>query len=246
MHRTTALAALVAALLAVSHANQCRPEVKFSNGKTYTFDLEKLRHPDGQDDTLISSDPDYNSYAINICGSSHDCPGHAVCQETITGDRYGCGKYTAQQVEADPSAEPGKGIIVKYTKGVACNAGPERSTTIYMKCDKDAEDAILDQVQEGDCAYSLNIMTKWACGTEGGSSGGSADVAAIVILVLVVCARPVYFAVGAVYQWKVKGAKEPKEFVVNGEFWFALPGLVKDGCLFIAHGFRRGDYITVG
>ena len=54
-----------------------------------------------------------------------------------------------------------------------------------------------------------------------------------------------YFGLGAVYQWKFKEAQTPKEFIIHNEFWFALPGLIKDGVLFIIHGFKKGDYTSI-
>ena len=54
-----------------------------------------------------------------------------------------------------------------------------------------------------------------------------------------------YFALGAVYQWKFKEAKEFRDFIIHNAFWFALPGLIKDGVMFIAHGFKKGDYTSI-
>ena len=54
-----------------------------------------------------------------------------------------------------------------------------------------------------------------------------------------------YFGLGAVYQWKFKEAQTFPDFIIHREFWFAIPGLVKDGALFIAHGFKKGDYTSI-
>ena len=54
-----------------------------------------------------------------------------------------------------------------------------------------------------------------------------------------------YFGLGAVYQWKFNQAQTPVEFIIHREFWFAIPGLVKDGVMFIIHGFKKGDYTSV-
>ena len=54
-----------------------------------------------------------------------------------------------------------------------------------------------------------------------------------------------FFAGGALYNWKLKGASTIPEFIIFYEFWITLPGLIKDGVLFIAHGFKKGDYVTL-
>ena len=54
-----------------------------------------------------------------------------------------------------------------------------------------------------------------------------------------------YLGLGAVYQWMFKGARTPKEFIIHNEFWFLILFLVKDGALFIVHGFKKGDYTSV-
>lgn len=48
-----------------------------------------------------------------------------------------------------------------------------------------------------------------------------------------------YFGLGAVYQWQLKEPTCPAEYIIHHEFWFALPGLVVDGVMFIAHGFKK-------
>ena len=54
-----------------------------------------------------------------------------------------------------------------------------------------------------------------------------------------------YFAVGMVVNWKVRGATSVVEMIPNRTFWMALPGMVVDGCKFIAHGCKKGDYVSV-
>lgn len=80
--------------------------------------------------------------------------------------------------------------------------------------------------------------------SESEKKGGGFGAGSVILIILIVCVV-VYFAAGAVFQWKVRGASTPREFIINNEFWFALPLLVKDGVLFIAHGFKKGDYTSI-
>lgn len=245
MKATTAFALAAAVLASVCTAQKdCKPTVKFPDGD-YHFDLTPLYHTPEKPDKLLAYDDDYNTYEINFCGTTNDCSDNAVCQQTISGDHYGCGLLSTQSYSPLAGAKGGKGLTVKYTKGDQCSAGPARSTTLYLTCDEDVQDPIMERVVEGDCSYEVRITTKHACGKPGSGESSSSDVAAIAILCVIICLIVIYFAGGAVYQWKVKNASTPKEYIIHSEFWLALPSLVVDGCKFIAHGFKRGDYVTV-
>ena len=227
----------------------CKPVVTFpSNKKSYQFDLTPLSHAKGEPDTLHADDDDYNKYWVNFCGTTtEDCEGdYAVCQVTLSGDHFGCGTAASQKVEpnTESGVEPGKGLVVKYTNGKKCSGGPSRSTTIYLKCDENVESPIFSQVEEGDCAYTMHVTTKYACGKAGGA-GGAGDTAALVILIILICVVVIYFGGGVIYQKKFKDAQSARELVIHNAFWCALPGMVVDGCKFIAHGCKKGDYVSV-
>ena len=78
-----------------------------------------------------------------------------------------------------------------------------------------------------------------------GSVSGGGIGAGSIILILLCVAIVVYLVAGAVFNWKVRGATFAKEMIPNNQFWFALPLLVKDGVLFITHGFKKGDYVFI-
>lgn len=50
-----------------------------------------------------------------------------------------------------------------------------------------------------------------------------------------------YFVIGAVYKWKVKGLTGT-ELIMNKDFWTSLPGFVKEGFRFTWSKIRRQDY----
>jgi len=88
--------------------------------------------------------------------------------------------------------------------------------------------------------YNFEWSTAAACPTtypESGNSGGLSW--GSVILICSGCAILVYFVAGGVWQWR-KGERG-SSIVIHREFWFSLPGLVKDGVLFIWHKLHGSD-----
>jgi len=213
----------------------------------WKFDMTGLRHAKGQQD-LVARD-DYNTYYINVGGevseaSQAECAGASVCQLTMMGDHKNAGTLSSQTFSAPASdVEPGKGIVVTYSKGDACSSGDNRATSILIQCDPLVEDPIFKPVEESThCTYAVTMTSKYGCGKKS-SSGG--ETFALVLLLILVCGFILYFLVGIIYQKKVKGATGGKELIIHNEFWFSLPGLVKDGVQFIFHCCKKGDYVNV-
>ena len=61
----------------------------------------------------------------------------------------------------------------------------------------------------------------------------------------IIVGAALYVGIGMVLNWKLRGAQNFQEMFPNYEFWKSLPGLVVDGCKFVMHGFKKGDYVTV-
>ena len=243
--KTTTTVALLGLALAMCVAGSvdCTPTLTQSDGKSYHYDLTKLGHAAGVKDTLTYRDQARNNFYVNMCGpSSEECPaGNAVCMKTGMSDYVGIGKAETQKWEDSDKIEPGHGLQVTFSDGEECDIG-NFETVITLKCDPQVEGAI-DAVDIGECWYAMTVRSKHACAT--GSSGGSSDIVALVILLVLVCAVVLYFAGGAVYQKKVHDPQSAREYVIHNSFWCALPGMVVDGCKFIAHGCKKGDYVSV-
>ena len=242
--------ALVATLLVLALAMcaagdvDCKPTVVQSDGKSYHYDLSKLCHKAGAADTLTYRDASRNNFFVNICGpSSEGCPaGNAVCMKTPMFDFVGLGRVDTQKWEDSSKVEPGRGLQVTYSNGEECDIG-NFETVITLQCDAQ-EEGVIDNVETGECWYTMVLRSKHACATHS-SGGAKGDTVALVILIVLLCVVVVYFAAGAVFQKKVRGAQTPRELVIHGDFWCALPGMVVDGCKFIAHGCKKGDYVSV-
>ena len=236
------LVALLFFAVAVHAQYNCAPTVG-----GYKYDLTRLYHADGEPDSITYYDNYGNQYFLNLCGHSTapcDETDTSVCQRASNFIFYSCGLLNTQTMEANPDVGAGQGLIVKYSGGTRCSGGPSRSTTVKLTCLSTEDPGYIYDQAEGDCSYTLYMYSAAACGKKVGGGGGGIGAGSIILIILV-CLVVLYFGLGAVYQWKFKEAKEPVEFIIHREFWFAIPALVKDGVLFIAHGFKKGDYVTV-
>jgi hypothetical protein len=68
---------------------------------------------------------------------------------------------------------------------------------------------------------------------DGGIGGGT------VFLIILIVVIPVYIIAGCVYMRKQKGTTTMAESCPHSEFWFAFPGLIKDGCMFTAAKIKQ-------
>jgi len=127
--------------------------------------------------------------------------------------------------------------------------GGGRSFTLDLQCVPNAGVGTPLFEEEVTLSYNFGWQTQYACplnynpggngGGGGGLSGGS------IILIIVLCLMVVYVAAGVTFN-KVKKQATGLELIPNVEFWTSLPGLVKDGAMFIVNKTcRRGGYSQV-
>ena len=235
----------------VQGGDKCKPVMKESDGNSYQYDLSALGKQ------VLKVEMDDKEYFVSVCGSVlRGCKsGTSVCQLDNEAGYRSCGALATQKWSTVASNEPGTGLTVEYTGGAACDdgSGTQRKSTLTLMCDRTEEGRLVD-VLASSCEYFFTVLSKHACGTRhtGGDSGSDtpggrsgADTAALVILILLLVAVAVYFVGGAVYQKKVHDPQSPREYVIHNGFWCALPGMVVDGCKFIVHGCKKGDYVSV-
>lgn len=229
-----------------------------TNKRSYEYDLSPLNHPDDTYvDTLWYRTNDNEIYYVNFCGqTASDCETQdvSVCIRQQDGENYkytSGGKTSTQKITiAEASGQtPSTSVTVTYSDGGSCGSGKHK-TKIYVNCQPTANPGYFYNIdQPNSCEATLYMWAASGCGTDvpytGPTGGGGGETAAIVILVLLLVAVVVYFAGGALYQWRVKQAQTPSEFIIHRDFWCALPFLIKDGALFIAHGCKKGDYVSL-
>lgn len=259
--------ALAAAAAVASAQKDCTPVIKQADGKYYKYNLKPLNHAPGDIDIFTTRDDQGNYYYVNFCGPmSQQCTSSAsVCKATMAWVYVDVGMSDTQQWSDSPDVAPGKGIKVTYSNGEDCDqvsnavveggrncTGPnaKNRAIITLNCDPNVPEGYFDTVTQNGCDYVFTFRTMHACGEVAGHADihitiDLGEVFAIVILVLILVSVVLYFGLGALYQMKFKNAQTPGEYIIHSEFWLSLPGLVVDGCKFIAHGFRKGDYVSV-
>jgi len=263
--RTVAFVVAVLAALAIAKDVVCNGTVTDTkNHHSYAFDLSPLHHNDQTYvDSLWFRTDENNIYYVNFCGqtaSACDSDDTSVCIRLPDGDdyKYVNGGSTSTQkisIAEAPNQSPQNSVTVTYSKGDKCGASGVYKTKIYVNCQQGAEPGYFYDIDEtNECEVTLYMYSSAGCGVdvpyvepseEDSSAAGGGDVAATVILVILIVGFAAYFVVGGIYQWKVKGASSFREFIIHNEFWCALPSLVKDGVMFIFHGCKRGDYVSV-
>jgi len=245
--------AVLALLVVLASAQKdCVPVIQYpSIKKAYRYNLKSIYHQDGMPDTLTYDDGS-SAYFINPCGhTTFDCDNAdaSVCLRTPLYTTAVLGVLESQQWMAanDSSIAPGKGLMVIYGDGDECPApGTGDRAILYLVCDESGTGGDLEFLgKTDDCAYSFRYRTTAACGTEV-SYGNSGDTVALALLLILIFGFILYFVVGWILN-KFVFHKEGSFFELLPQylFWSSLPGLLKDGCLFIAHGFKKGDYVSV-
>jgi len=243
---------LCAALFACTFAENCVFTVQSeADGKFYKYDLSKMSHAVGEKDDLYYRMDDGSFIYMNLCNpSSEKCSGGtAVCLRSSDATKHtSLGKATSQDVDDAVDLDPGQGVQITYSDGDDCILGSWQSV-VTVKCDPNADGVgEIVEADSGECWYRIAINSKYGCGKDvsdgSDGSGDPGETAALVILLVLLFCVIGYFAIGVVYQMKVKDAATPREYIIHNEFWCALPSLIKDGFLFIIH-CGKGDYESV-
>ena len=243
--------ALLTLAASASPSVPCSAVVKHSNiKKAYSYDLSELYRRSGEPDFLYYYDDVNNAIiSVNICGvSSLSClgPAKSAACGFIGQDSVSFGSLDKQTFSVYNGVEPGQGVNVTYSEGTSCSYGGKHSVHVLIKC-SDGEESFAykaDSDSADACEANLYVYSKTGCGSPAKYSSGGMGAGGIILIILAVLVV-LYFGLGAVYQWKFKEAQTIPEFIIHREFWVSIPGLVKDGVLFIAHGFKKGDYTSL-
>lgn len=222
------------------------------NKHAYNFDMTQLHHNDSvYVDSFWYRTPENNIYYINFCGqvaSACDQPDTSVCLRVPKGDDFdylSAGKTSTQEVSLSEDGSPQNSCVVTYSQGAACKSGTY-TTHIVVSCQVDADPGFMYDINETDeCAPTLFMYSSSGCGVDVPYSSDAGEIFALVLLLIIIFGLILYFAIGAFYQWKFNGAQSASDFVIHKDFWFSLPFLVKDGVMFIFHGCKSGDYVSV-
>jgi len=137
----------------------------------------------------------------------------------------------------------GEGVTVEYSLGEHCPGSTGTASKIHVICGKDEQVSSLSVSSDG-CTITAVIKSKAGCGEEAPYVDGG-EVFSIVVLVLLLVGVIAYIGIGMFVNYKFRGAQTVPEMIPHKEFWMSIPYLIVDGVKFIAHGFKKGDYVSV-
>jgi len=222
-------------LLIVTSNCQNLPCTFQSNGKNY--DLSRLRN-DGTDYHIPKDQfPDQGwDIWINVCRGLVN----TLCGSSIACQQWDLTNPTGHASMGDPTTQTlqgaDNGVTLQYTKGT-----DGRETEIDFICDTGAGAGTPAYLQEKpQHHYVFSWKSAYACPvTSGGLSGGS------ILLIILLCLVVVYLVAGILFN-RFKRQLTGIELIPNVTFWTSIPGLVKDGVMFLVNKVRgRGGYSSV-
>jgi len=239
------LAVLVLALASVALAQNtdCHGTV---GGKNYDLSGLAKAVPNGLGSTV---DGLGQSYEYKVCGNlGAQCQWTgdttpAMCQKDTNNNQHDCGSQKKAYWAA--LADGSEGFILTFEGGE-----DNRKAVINFKCDKNAKTGLLQFNQENpQHTYIFTCATEYACAgaapppNKGGGGGGISG--GWIFIIILVCVVVLYLIGGVIFN-KFVAKKEGVEIIPNSYFWLALPGLIKDGHVYVyrkvMHLFGRGHY----
>jgi len=241
---TVVFVGLVAVALALGDPYQCSSTVSDSKGNKYKYDLSSLYHDPQLSDSLYYMGDTGDLTYFNICGDTTTVcsPASPVCRRSGLWSTMGFGDLETQKFLS--SVDKGKGVTIEYTRGEWCPDTTGTSAKIHILCGKD--EAVTDLKIENDgCSITATIKSQAGCGKLVSSGPDGGETFAIVVLVLLLVGVIAYIGISMFVNWKFKGAQTIPEMLPHKEFWMSLPLLIRDGVMFIVHGCKKGDYVSV-
>jgi len=172
------------------------------------------------------------TYFFNGCNMTHTCllnpvgfgPA-SVCQRDGVGTLHSLGSLNTTLF-----TETTTGFTISYSGG-----DKGRSSTVFWSCNPDTP-GNLTNVIDGTASGSYNVYFSSSAACPPGAGASSFDYGWL-FPILLFGGLALYFAVGIIIQRFVR-EKSGAEMIPNVEFWSSLPGLTKDGVMFIVNKIR--------
>ncbi|XP_062582051.1 uncharacterized protein LOC134243837 isoform X3 [Saccostrea cucullata] len=214
--------------------NSCK--CKLDDGKV--IDLDPVAKSGGPAYLDVTDVAQVDQYSWNPCKpfSEGACTNAAVCQ-THGGIQYNCGTQDSAVFGYDTGNDL---YTITYSADTVSKSNDLRTTTLYLKCDQ-GPDVFTPAGETGSATYVLTFQSKYACPRKdsGGISAGS------ILIIIFFGLLFVYLIGGVLFQIFIR-KNSGKNALLNSSFWFGLPGLIKDGVLFIVRrGKKKGSYNSI-
>jgi len=160
-----ALVVTLLAALAIATEVPCTVYLHYpKEHTTWFYDLSRLYHPPNQADTLYYRDSMGSYYYVNFCGrTTTSCDKASVCQRATNYRYYSLGSTYTQFIGPTSLASAGRGVDVTYSLGDRCDTF-NRSTTIHVICNENANPGYFFDETETDCEYELYLYSAAGCG----------------------------------------------------------------------------------
>lgn len=176
------------------------------------------------------------------------CKTHTGTQQCCTANCQVLGTGAPIWSLLDPTNPMTGGVKARFLGAAASDSDPfwctfnpqtgsqyEREVHFNFNCDSGVDGVVADKALQNttnDCRYQLEFRTSKACGGGSSSSGMSGGWVFIIILVVVAF---IYVVGGMGYNYVTKQRLE----FPNLAFWASFADLVRDGFLFVGHGFKK-------
>jgi len=255
--------------LVLSQLSACSGTVT-GGGKTAKYDLTGLYNA-LKGAVQSTTDDKRNTYYYipckTIADSEPNCKGFAydsqpaICQKdgrTPPG-WHGLGTLNSTTFGLRPNGNAEGGFMLSFPQGGEPSPPPARKTDIEFICNPSGSEGSLEPAANPESPthdYHLQWTTVFACpssdgdgGDGGGGDGGGSKLSGGWIFIIILAGSAFIYLVAGVAVKKFVFHAEGIELIPNAMFWIALPGLVKDGNLFVIHKILglcgRGSYAQV-
>ncbi|XP_041367035.1 uncharacterized protein LOC121381753 [Gigantopelta aegis] len=181
-------------------------------------------------------------YSWNPCTpfteGTGNCDKVAVCQSDTASSFWSLGTQDSASFFMDVT----KGLQLQY---MAEQGDTTRTTFVTLICDTSQEGSVTfdGEVPVGSALFYFTLRSKYACAGGSGPditvtvSISAGSIMCIIFFVLLF----VYFSSGVSYQTFVRKASG-REMIPNSGLWCSLPGLIRDGVLFVIRCGKTGTY----
>jgi len=224
---------LILISIAVALAYECKPSVA---GKKYDF--SPLQKPEDYVIPRASIGKGWD-VLVNMCVavSNKACPTtSAICQVwDYNCPTPGCGSASLGDSSSFQWLARDGEVVAKIGGGDG-----NRNSEIRFKCSTANNNPVFSN-EDPTLEYNFAWETAHACATGSSGGGGGKMDGGWIFIIILVCGFSVYFIVGIIIKI-AKFQASGSEIIPNRDFWCGLPGLVKDGIMFIVNKTcRRGS-----
>jgi len=207
----------------------------FTDPQGKKYDVDRIT---GKQIEVLSTDGTGSTFNMYLCSTNAISPctvASPICLVRPDLVTYNLGRPNL--TPWTPMVPYGSGVVANFYNGSVCNGGIMRSAIINLYCDQTvAAYEVVVAALTVNCIFRFDIKSCGGCpggctSVDPNPPGSSFDIGWILIIVAA-GTLVLYFIIGAIVKYNVYNASG-LELIPNVEFWTGLPGLVKDGVMFI-------------